>query len=902
MIKFQDVWEMYRIKFIIEGKASWQNFWALRGVSFSMEKGETLGIIGENGAGKSTILKLIAGMLAPDRGQVNICGSVSGLLELGAGFQTELTGRDNILLQSELFGLSRGQIDKRYRQIIDFAEIGKFIDAPVKCYSQGMFVRLAFAIAVHMEPEIFLIDDSLAVGDEYFQRKCVKEIFKIKESGKTVVIVTHDLAMLEKLCKRTIFLKNGTMIKDGETSKTVSFYSQALGSPKKTAIIAKRELILIFNNGRILLNWKGREITSSLGIYTAFGVSSRWYNSSQAEWSLQESDGLLIATGRFPHLGLTQIWSLRVSDDNQISWEVEFEPEKESPLPEVYLNAALSDDYKKWFLDQDAGAFPGIRQEDKSWMPVFSRNGTSACIGVYQQDSASGELPALLFENPPLKYPVLGSISNSDYFNPARILQLKPLAPVAAAPGQTGRMLCFSGKIIVGMEDINSHISRIQNESAVSNGRLKLEFDKGRLSVFFDKVALTKDDHMYSAFFTKQRWYSPDSGRWTMEKESEKKMTVRGNWDGLGIRQIWRINICDDSSFTWDVDLEVDQETAIPQQRLRCFFSEGFKLFSSEFISEKFNDTFTDREVDLLQRCAWKAPVTLSEPEAKLPRVSLFFSEGLGNFVKVFNSDFYSRARLLHLEKVQPELNALFSPGRHECFKARFSFDKNKAPDPDILDNAIRDKDIKLLFDKGSARVYKNGKELTKNIALYTSMRSKGRWHDSSSSALWKIISNDGRSIRAFGKWLDLPLSQEWEIVIRDKGLFAWEVVLGVEKEIALDRLQANIMSSERFSQWLGGKEEGLFPEFRGAIDDSWDCLWQGRKDDRVIGLKEDPEHNLPGISLAVRELNPQWNLKIVNSDIYHRARILQCSSSAKTNFLPGKYPYFSGILEIRDK
>jgi len=463
-------------------------------------------------------------------------------------------------------------------------------------------------------------------------------------------------------------------------------------------------------------------------------------------------------------------------------------------------------------------------------------------------------------------------------------------------------MLCFSGKIIVGMEDINSHISRIQNESAVSNGRLKLEFDKGRLSVFFDKVALTKDDHMYSAFFTKQRWYSPDSGRWTMEKESEKKMTVRGNWDGLGIRQIWRINICDDSSFTWDVDLEVDQETAIPQQRLRCFFSEGFKLFSSEFISEKFNDTFTDREVDLLQRCAWKAPVTLSEPEAKLPRVSLFFSEGLGNFVKVFNSDFYSRARLLHLEKVQPELNALFSPGRHECFKARFSFDKNKAPDPDILDNAIRDKDIKLLFDKGSARVYKNGKELTKNIALYTSMRSKGRWHDSSSSALWKIISNDGRSIRAFGKWLDLPLSQEWEIVIRDKGLFAWEVVLGVEKEIALDRLQANIMSSERFSQWLGGKEEGLFPEFRGAIDDSWDCLWQGRKDDRVIGLKEDPEHNLPGISLAVRELNPQWNLKIVNSDIYHRARILQCSSSAKTNFLPGKYPYFSGILEIRDK
>lgn len=263
IIKFKDVWEMYRIKFIIEGKASWENFWALQEINFSMEKGELLGIIGENGSGKSTILRLIAGMLKPDRGGIEVAGSVSGLLELGAGFQIELTDRENISLQCELFGLRVDQAKERFQQIIDFAEIGKFINAPVKCYSQGMFVRLAFAIAVHMDSDIFLVDDTLSVGDEYFQKKCIKEIFKIKQRGKTVIIVTHDMAMLQKLCARTIFLKRGMLIKDEETAKAVSFYSQTVGSPKGIAIIERNRFSLVFNNGKLLLNWDGKLITPS---------------------------------------------------------------------------------------------------------------------------------------------------------------------------------------------------------------------------------------------------------------------------------------------------------------------------------------------------------------------------------------------------------------------------------------------------------------------------------------------------------------------------------------------------------------------------------------------------------------------------------------------------------------
>jgi ABC-type polysaccharide/polyol phosphate transport system ATPase subunit len=171
-------------------------------------------------------------MLRPDRGEIRVLGKVSGLLELGAGFQPELTGRENLYLNARLFGLSQNQIDEKYEEIVNFANIGKFINAPVKCYSQGMVVRLAFAIAIHMDPDILLIDDTLAVGDEYFQRKCIKKIFQIKEQGKTIIFVTHDMNMLSRLCRRALFLKEGRIVKDDIVDKVIPLYTQIIGQEK----------------------------------------------------------------------------------------------------------------------------------------------------------------------------------------------------------------------------------------------------------------------------------------------------------------------------------------------------------------------------------------------------------------------------------------------------------------------------------------------------------------------------------------------------------------------------------------------------------------------------------------------------------------------------------------------
>ncbi len=902
IIEFKDVWEMYRIKFIIEGKPTWDNFWALRGINFSLEKGEVLGIIGENGSGKSTLLKLIAGMLKPDRGEISVSGSVSGLLELGAGFQVELTGRENISLQFEFFGLRAGQAQEKLQQIIDFAEIGKFIDAPVKCYSQGMFVRLAFAIAVHMDPEIFLIDDTLAVGDEYFQRKCIKEIFKLKEGGKTVVIVTHDMAMLQKLCKRTIFLKNGLILKDEPTAKAVSFYSQIVGSPKGIGVIERKQFSLIFNNGKLLLNWEGRLITLPSGAYTTFRISDAWYSSTQAEWNVEEANGILVATGKFYHLAMAQIWRIDVSDKDEISWDIEIELEKDTQLPEVYVNIALVDGYKKWVADLEQGEFPVIKEEDKYWKSISLKNNANSCIGVYSQNHDFGKFPALLFEQMQPGYHGHADILNSDYINPGRILQYKTIPFSGRFINQSNRRICFSGKIIVDAPDIDDYISKVQKEFIISNNKLKLVFDNGQLGISFENVPLTKASHMLTAFFTNQRWYSSDLARWTLSKESEHRLIARGSWDGLGISQVWQIDICDGYSFTWDVAMEVKQNVEVSQQRLRCFFSENYKDFFSEYACARFSDTFNDMEVDLLQRCVPPGEAGLQDSQGKLPSVAVSFSDELGNFLKVFNSDCYARARLIHLENVKPEKEVTFSPGQYRCFKAHFSVGSNESIKNKNFGNTLEGGNFKFVFDKGSGRIYQNGIEVTKNIALYTSLRWNGRWYDSSSSALWKVVYKSNNQIKVIGKWLDLSLSQEWEFLMKDSGQIKWNVAMLVGGKLVFDRLQANVMFSEKFSQWQSAKAEGLFPEFRGDIDADWDCIWRAGQDDRVISLKENSLYNLPRVSLSLQELNPLWQLKIINSDKYHRGRILQYSSSAETVLLPGEYPYFSGILTMQDK
>jgi len=201
-----------------------EEFWALKDISFDVKQGEVVGIIGRNGAGKSTLLKILSRITEPTTGRLGIRGRVASLLEVGTGFHPELTGRENVFLNGAILGMSREEIKRKFDEIVAFAEIEKFIDTPVKRYSSGMYVRLAFAVAAHLEPEILIIDEVLAVGDYEFQRRCLGKMNKVARSGRTVLFVSHNMTAIEELCQQSILLKNGRIEHSGPTHQVVADY------------------------------------------------------------------------------------------------------------------------------------------------------------------------------------------------------------------------------------------------------------------------------------------------------------------------------------------------------------------------------------------------------------------------------------------------------------------------------------------------------------------------------------------------------------------------------------------------------------------------------------------------------------------------------------------------------
>ena len=242
-IRFENVVQRFRIiqerpdtlreafAHLFRNRTSYYDFEALQGISFAIRDGEVVGIVGRNGSGKSTILKIIAGVYRPTSGVVDVSGRTAALIELGAGFHPELTGRENIVLNGLLLGLSKRGIQEREQQILEFAELGKFIDSPIKQYSSGMYMRLGFAIATEVDPDILLIDEILAVGDEAFQQKCIARIDDFRRRGKTIVFVSHNAASIREICQRALWIHGGKIVEDGPAEQVVARYEEGFQQP-----------------------------------------------------------------------------------------------------------------------------------------------------------------------------------------------------------------------------------------------------------------------------------------------------------------------------------------------------------------------------------------------------------------------------------------------------------------------------------------------------------------------------------------------------------------------------------------------------------------------------------------------------------------------------------------------
>lgn len=272
-----------------------EHLWALNDVSFEVKRGEVVGVIGRNGAGKSTLLKLLARVTEPTRGWAEIHGRVGSLLEVGTGFHPELTGRENIFLNGTMLGMSRREIQRKFDDIVTFAEVARFIDTPVKRYSSGMYVRLAFAVAAHMEPEILLVDEVLAVGDAAFQRKCLGKMEDVSKTGRTILFVSHNMGAISRLCRRCLLLSEGSLRTVGETEQVVATYLASTFERTAARDFSEDPAKPVQIRTLRLLNHEG-ELTTELDVQQPFTTrieydvrdASRSFNLA---WMLAKADG-----------------------------------------------------------------------------------------------------------------------------------------------------------------------------------------------------------------------------------------------------------------------------------------------------------------------------------------------------------------------------------------------------------------------------------------------------------------------------------------------------------------------------------------------------------------------------------------------------------------------------------
>ncbi len=259
-----------------------ERFEALRGVSFSLEAGRTLGIIGENGSGKSTLLKILAGISKPTAGEVITNGRISALIELGAGFHPEISGRENIFINGVILGLTRKQIQEKYEEIVRFAELEEFIDNPVKSYSSGMFMRLGFSIAINVNPDILLVDEVLAVGDASFVPKCLDKINEFRRHGKTIIYVSHDLATIERICDDVIWVKKGKIEMRGYPKRVVDAYLEYIGKKDEKKSLAQHGEEEKFSGQGRENRWGSREIEiSNVKMFDGKGQEKYIYQSDE---------------------------------------------------------------------------------------------------------------------------------------------------------------------------------------------------------------------------------------------------------------------------------------------------------------------------------------------------------------------------------------------------------------------------------------------------------------------------------------------------------------------------------------------------------------------------------------------------------------------------------------------
>lgn len=938
IIHFKDVWEMYRIKFITNGKVSWENFWALKGINFEVGKGESIGIIGENGAGKSTILKLIMGMLKPDRGEIKVLGKVSGLLELGAGFQAELTGRDNIYLNAGLFGLTKEDINSKFNEIVEFSGIGRFIDAQIKSYSQGMFVRLAFSIAIHINPDILLIDDTLAVGDEDFQRKCIKKMFELRETGKAIIFVTHDMDMAKRLCKRAVLLKDGAIIKDGPIDIVCSYYAEIIGNKKGVGILKKEPLAVIFNNGKLILRWKDKTIMCELSGHSMMVFSGRKYFSHTADWQIQKlkAEEGITATGEWPDIPISQHWKIVLLNEKEFLWEIMIRVNEKTAIEKYETKFIFIDEYKSWFAFDNEKNFPETFIHEKEWECSLVDNSIDAVIGLKGSNDAVTSLPIVLLDRSNENIKAICQVGNTGSEIHGRVVQYQvfPKNLNFNYIGVKYRYFLCKVKIFDPEEKEKltlylNNAKQVMQESKIIRGELISLFCKEqKIEIYWRDKLISRGIGLNTKFRCRDKNYSALDGCWNIHKESDEEIIITISWnDKPPFIQIWKLKLKNDDTILWKIEMHIDEKIRLRNKQTELVLSEEYEKWITteergdfKRLEKKGNAVLLTRYINnhigvesIYKTDNFVLPGILFKYENSAPKIS--------HISKLEEEMQVTRLRYLEIDS---EENFYTLPGKYEYFNGEvkvvgkereYSSIKIRDEKSNIINNRqlvsfgkIELKRMSLVFDYGKGRIFWDGLEFTKGLGLYSSVFFKNNWYDST-QAFWVVQILDKTRLVAIGRWSWVSLIQTWEISILDEKTLLWKVAKETWEDIILEKEQINLMVSERYKKWFVHKQfHGKFPEsFSEHNGLYWDKLWF---EDRAlpIGIKKCKikkgilsKQFFPSVLFScVEDCRVHYSV-IENTDNLFQARILQyeLNSSKKNAYNGNKDKYFTGQIKI---
>lgn len=685
-IELKDISVEYAVKFIEEKKVRWEKFWALSDINISVAWGEVLGVIGENGAGKTTILKLIAGRLIPDKGEIYTQGKISTLMELGAGFNPEFTGRENITLNARAYGLDDAVLEEKFDEIANFAGLGRFIDAPIKYYSQGMYMRLSFALAIFIGPDILLIDEVLAVGDQEAQQRCINQIIKLKNSGKTIILVSHDLDMVRKLCNRIILLEKGKVIREGGPEQVISYYREIVGDKKGIGVLkrnnpeemkrkislqtiscGKAKVFLDLEDKKIRVYYNEQELTMLAGLhFTLTSVNHGTFVLSDAKWDIQkisEEEIRLVLT--YEKVPVVMRWCFHWQDDYSFGVNIDLEVKQNIFLVDAGVKLELIDGYERWETSEEEGSF-FVRRYINDVGPIRLKNNRVSGVVL---SSRQKEVPCITFIPYQEENRIINLYKRKDKDGECVGIYSARIAGKREKEVCPGKHTYYEGKVIFNKPPVWTELIRDFTGSELSNNDFKFIFDRGRGKIFWKQKELTAGLGVYTSLRSNGIWYDSYQGIWRIAQNIDNTIVVLGSWPHIPVSQIWKISLVGKNMIFWQVDMEIyeDMDNLEIEQANIMLSSEYKNWIIPKFIQGEFLNEYTD-SYDIIPFRFWYGKAgEITVVSDDMPEVS--FRSNMDNAIfraVVENTDDLYRGRLLQYQKANSDT---IKAGKYTYFK-----------------------------------------------------------------------------------------------------------------------------------------------------------------------------------------------------------------------------------------